>query len=255
MEATLTFTKLVVDDVDAMADYYCSVFGLHRGKRERFEKGLAGEPIDEVSLTPDPGEPFGSLTLLRYESRSAPPNDEVILGFNHRRSRRAARARAKRGRRAVQRSQGDAGSWHPRGAGARSGRSPERARGSADVTERKRARRRNPDRDSEAPEPRRRGRPPRLSRELVVDAVLGMLEREPDEPVTLARIAREVDAVPAALYRHFEGLDDLLDSVLTRVLEDIELGLDERAPWEDQPRELDGFASLASPAVTPPRSR
>lgn len=77
----LTFTKLVVDDLDKMADYYCAVFGLHRATRERFDDGVGGEPIEEVSLASAPDEPFGALSLLTFESRAAPHNDEVILGF------------------------------------------------------------------------------------------------------------------------------------------------------------------------------
>ena len=79
--ATLAFTKLVVAAVDAMADYYCTVFGLHRATRERFDDGVGGEPIDEISLAETPGAAFGSLTLLKFEQRPAPANDEVILGF------------------------------------------------------------------------------------------------------------------------------------------------------------------------------
>ena len=58
----------------------------------------------------------------------------------------------------------------------------------------------------------RRGRPPRLSREAILDAALALLDRAPREPLTVARIAAEVDAVPAALYRHFASLDELLEN-------------------------------------------
>jgi catechol 2,3-dioxygenase-like lactoylglutathione lyase family enzyme len=79
--AQLTFTKLVVDDLDAMADFYCTVFGLHPVMRERLEKGIGGEPIEQISLSQDPALPYGPLTLLKYEGRPAPPIDEMILGF------------------------------------------------------------------------------------------------------------------------------------------------------------------------------
>jgi len=75
----------------------------------------------------------------------------------------------------------------------------------------------------------------------VVDAVVALLEREPNEVPTIARIAREVDAVPAALYRHFESLDDILDGVVARILEASQSGLaasqsglEDGAPWTDQ---------------------
>ena len=85
--------------------------------------------------------------------------------------------------------------------------------------------------------PRRPGRPPRLSRDAILDAGLALLEREPGEPLTVARIADEVGAVPAALYRHFASLDELLDGVLGRVLGGVELELRRRARWPEQIRD------------------
>ena len=88
--------------------------------------------------------------------------------------------------------------------------------------------------DAEELPTRRRGRPPRLSRERVVESVLGLIDREPGETVTIARVAAAVGASPAALYRHFENLDDLLDSVVASVLAEVDAGLDVEAPWERQ---------------------
>jgi AcrR family transcriptional regulator len=98
------------------------------------------------------------------------------------------------------------------------------------------------------------GRPARLSREGILAAALALLEREPEEPLTVARIAAEVDAVPAALYRHFASLDELLDGVLGQVLGGVELEIRRRAPWPEQIR--DWMTSLRDhllryPAVLP----
>lgn len=79
--AAFTFTKLVVHDLDAMADYYCDVFGLFRGTRDQFENGVGGEPIDEVALTAKPGDKYGALTLLKFLKRPGVREDETILGF------------------------------------------------------------------------------------------------------------------------------------------------------------------------------
>jgi AcrR family transcriptional regulator len=84
---------------------------------------------------------------------------------------------------------------------------------------------------------RRPGRPARLSRQGILAAALALLEREPDEPLTVARIAAEVDAVPAALYRHFASLDELLDGVLGRILGGVELEIRRRAAWPEQIRD------------------
>lgn len=98
------------------------------------------------------------------------------------------------------------------------------------------------------------GRPARLSRDAVVGAALALLERAPAEPLTVARIAAEVDAVPAALYRHFTSVDDVLDAVLGRVLGTVDLEIRPRAPWPEQVR--DWMTSLRAhllryPAVLP----
>lgn len=88
-----------------------------------------------------------------------------------------------------------------------------------------------------APAKRVPGRPARLSREGILEAALGLLEREPGEALSVARIAAEVDAVPAALYRHFASLDELLDGVLGRVLGGVELEIRRRAAWQEQVRD------------------
>ena len=98
------------------------------------------------------------------------------------------------------------------------------------------------------------GRPARLSREAIVAAALALLERAPSEPLTVARIAAEVDAVPAALYRHFARLDELLDGVLAAVLGAVPLEIRRRAAWPEQIR--DWMTSLRThllhyPAVLP----
>lgn len=79
--APLSFTKLVVEDLDRMADFYCGVFGLHRIGRLSIEKGAIGEPIEEIFLSPDPSARYGSFVLFKYVNRPAPQVDEVILGF------------------------------------------------------------------------------------------------------------------------------------------------------------------------------
>jgi AcrR family transcriptional regulator len=86
--------------------------------------------------------------------------------------------------------------------------------------------------------PARRGRPPRLSREALLDAALVLLERAPRESLTVARLLAEVDAVPAALYRHFASLDELLDGVLARALAGVSAApVRARAAWPGQIRD------------------
>ena len=90
---------------------------------------------------------------------------------------------------------------------------------------------RSDDRAGAAP---RRGRPPRLSRDRIVDGVYDLLEADSPDSLTIGRIARAVEASPAALYRHFDSLDDLLDAVLARALSNVDASLDAEAEWADQ---------------------
>jgi len=102
--------------------------------------------------------------------------------------------------------------------------------------------------------PRPRGRPARLSREAILEAGLALLERAPGEPLTLSRIADEVGAVPAALYRHVGSLDELLDGMLGLVLAGIRVEIRARASWRTRVR--DWMSSVRTqllryPAVVP----
>lgn len=81
---------------------------------------------------------------------------------------------------------------------------------------------------------RRPGRPARLSRGAIVEAAISLLDREPRETLTTARIAAAVDAVPAALYRHFESIDELFDEILARILRPIEVDVLRERGWEQQ---------------------
>jgi AcrR family transcriptional regulator len=81
------------------------------------------------------------------------------------------------------------------------------------------------------------GRPARLSREGFLAAAVELLERAPGEPLTVARVAAEVGAVPAALYRHFASRDELVDGVLGLVLGGVEIEIRPRARWPEQVRD------------------
>jgi predicted enzyme related to lactoylglutathione lyase len=74
----LTFTKLIVGDLERSAAYYESVFGL--GELYRFQGKIAGDPFEQVVMGVD-GAMAGGLILVRFTERDAPPNGAVILGF------------------------------------------------------------------------------------------------------------------------------------------------------------------------------
>lgn len=83
---------------------------------------------------------------------------------------------------------------------------------------------------------RRRGRPPRVSREQIVDAAVALLRDAPDEPLTMARVAGAVGVSPMALYRHFTDRDELMDEVVGRLLVERNAAIPREGPWQDQLR-------------------
>ena len=82
--------------------------------------------------------------------------------------------------------------------------------------------------------PPRRGRPPRFSREQIVEAVADMLLADPAGPLTIARAADAVGAKPMSLYRHFADRDDLVAAVTAHVFADTRPALDDGRRWQER---------------------
>ena len=102
------------------------------------------------------------------------------------------------------------------------------------------------------PKPRR-GRPPKLSREQILEAGLDLIDRQGIGGLTMRSLARDLHVDPMALYRHVNDKDDLLGAMCDHLLSDLD-PIDIDAPWEPQVRELavrlrERFA--ARPALLP----
>jgi predicted enzyme related to lactoylglutathione lyase len=78
--ASLSFTKLIVHDLEKIAAFYREVYGLHAVNRVRGES-IGEEEIDEIMVSAEPKAMWGSLVLLKYVGRKSSPNGEAILGF------------------------------------------------------------------------------------------------------------------------------------------------------------------------------
>lgn len=72
------FTKLIVIDLDKVADFYKAVFGL--SELARVESNVAGRAISEIMFHPT-AEGGASFVLLKFLDQKAASASEVILGF------------------------------------------------------------------------------------------------------------------------------------------------------------------------------
>ncbi|MFI1380525.1 TetR/AcrR family transcriptional regulator [Embleya sp. NPDC020886] len=89
---------------------------------------------------------------------------------------------------------------------------------------------------SKAASSRGRGRPPRLSREKIVDAAVALVYEDPGMPLTVKRVAEAADSAPMALYRYFPDQDDLLHAVADRVASDMRFDKPTGATWQERLR-------------------
>lgn len=79
-----------------------------------------------------------------------------------------------------------------------------------------------------------------LTPEAVVEGALVLADAEGLEAVTIRRLARELGVTPMALYWHFRSKDELLDGMVARIFEEIDLSVDASARWQEQLRTLLG---------------
>ena len=90
--------------------------------------------------------------------------------------------------------------------------------------------------DPRPPMPRARGRPARLSGERVVAAALQLIDDEGTDALTMRRVGECVGAEAMSLYRHVGSRGELIDAVISHVLEDIELPAPDDPDWETSVR-------------------
>ena len=58
------------------------------------------------------------------------------------------------------------------------------------------------------------------------------------DALTIRKLAQELGVTPMALYWHFHSKDELLDGLAERVWSEIDINVDDAAPWPDQLRAL-----------------
>lgn len=80
-KASFSFTKLIVDDEEAQAEYYHQVYGLNKQQRVQNDASGAAGAIREVIMGPGDTMSSESLVMFKFLDRPAPRDQEAILGF------------------------------------------------------------------------------------------------------------------------------------------------------------------------------
>ena len=82
-----------------------------------------------------------------------------------------------------------------------------------------------------------RGRRAGLTRALVLDAAINLIDRDGLESFSLRRLACELGVEPMSLYNHVASKDDLLDGVVEVVMAKLAMTGPLSGTWEDQIRQ------------------
>jgi AcrR family transcriptional regulator len=77
-----------------------------------------------------------------------------------------------------------------------------------------------------------------LSRDVIVDTALRLLDADGLEGVSMRRVAEELGTGAASLYAHVANKDELLDLLLDRVVGEIEIPAPDPARWKEQTFDL-----------------
>lgn len=82
------------------------------------------------------------------------------------------------------------------------------------------------------------GRPPTLSRDRIVEAAVGLVERMGAEHLTVRSLGEALGCDPTALYRHFRNVEDLHRAVGDHFLSDVDIAPRPREGWRTAVRRL-----------------
>lgn len=75
------FSKLIVNDEEAMAAWYSAVYGLNIIHREAGESACDNERFREVILSPGTGMADGTLVMFKFVDRQPPRDQQMIVGM------------------------------------------------------------------------------------------------------------------------------------------------------------------------------
>jgi AcrR family transcriptional regulator len=79
---------------------------------------------------------------------------------------------------------------------------------------------------------------PRLTKSAVVGRALKLADRDGIDALTIRRLATELGVTPMALYWHFRSKEELLAGLSDHIWNEVDLEVDQSAPWPDQLRAI-----------------
>jgi len=79
---------------------------------------------------------------------------------------------------------------------------------------------------------------PQLSREVIVDTALRLLDADGLDGVSMRRVADELGTGPASLYAHVANKEELLDLLLDRVAAEVTVPAPDPERWQEQLRQM-----------------
>lgn len=77
-----------------------------------------------------------------------------------------------------------------------------------------------------------------LSRDLIVETALKLLEKEGLDALSMRRVAQALDTGPASLYAHVRNRDELCELMFDRILGELDLPEPDPERWREQLKEL-----------------
>jgi AcrR family transcriptional regulator len=78
----------------------------------------------------------------------------------------------------------------------------------------------------------------RLTKRAVADRALQLADSSGLEGLTIRKLAADLGVTPMALYWHFRSKEELLDGLAERLWSEIDIAVDQTAPWPAQLRSL-----------------
>ncbi|MEA2298402.1 MAG: hypothetical protein QOF77_1338 [Solirubrobacteraceae bacterium] len=94
--------------------------------------------------------------------------------------------------------------------------------------------------------PRRRGRPPRLSRAAILDQALKLVDAEGAEALTMRRLGAELGVEAMSLYRHVSNKSALLDGIAECMMAEVGDCRRDEGGWLETARSLSvGYCAVA----------